>query len=659
VPGGFPKNLQELRPSAAYRHPSARIKGFSARACLVKTGLRAALILCCLSLGSVAGIGADSTTALPSAAGTPPPPVVSSAHLTDAQDRLGSGELGAVAEKRSRANALYAEAMLLPGDSGDDQAKALDLFRQVVALDPSFADAQVKLANLLLQSGQLDSAETQLKAAIDANPDSLAIQAALGFTERLRGQNDEAQRLSTRVLTHDPTQLLSMQVLLEIAGDEGDLAGGVIHIEDILKNQGDAVPADAWLNLARLYMEVARSDVHSPAADVILKTRLPMLQHAAAASPPNVEALTMLADTYRDLGRKTEALQTFQLAAASDPSDVNLLLHCADLEADLELKTDALRDYQEVYRLNPELAGLREMLGGLYLEADRYADAVPLFEEALATAPQNSLLNIDLGIAYSGSHRAAQAEAAFRRVFDLPACPPEAYLKLALFQLEHDQIKQAARTLTAAQAHFPSSTRVRYFQAIRYRYQKNYAAALACLAEVRALATGPESDALDPAYYLESSLTLSLAGRNDQVEPTLREALAKYPDNPEIMNELAYFWADQGSHLSGALELSQRAAALDPESGPIQDTWGWVYYQMGQAKDALPYLQRAAVMTDNDPVVLQHIGDAYLKLGLTREAISTWTRALRKDPGNGALAKRINAALAQAKNAHLRSAPGH
>jgi predicted negative regulator of RcsB-dependent stress response len=58
-------------------------------------------------------------------------------------------------------------------------------------------------------------------------------------------------------------------------------------------------------------------------------------------------------------------------------------------------------------------------------------------------------------------------------------------------------------------------------------------------------------------------------------------------------------------------------------------------------------------------VVLQHIGDAYLKLGLTREAISTWTRALRKDPGNGALAKRINAALAQAKNAHLRSAPGH
>jgi Flp pilus assembly protein TadD len=78
---------------------------------------------------------------------------------------------------------------------------------------------------------------------------------------------------------------------------------------------------------------------------------------------------------------------------------------------------------------------------------------------------------------------------------------------------------------------------------------------------------------------------------------------------------------------------------------------------MGQAKDALPYLQRAAFMTNNDPVVLQHVGDAYLKLGLRREAIATWTRALEKAPRNGDLANRIDAALAQAKNAHLRSAP--
>jgi tetratricopeptide (TPR) repeat protein len=162
---------------------------------------------------------------------------------------------------------------------------------------------------------------------------------------------------------------------------------------------------------------------------------------------------------------------------------------------------------------------------------------------------------------------------------------------------------------------------------------------------------------LDPDYYIECALTLNLAGQKDQLEAVLHEGLNRFPDNPELMNELAYFWADQGTHLSEALALSRRAAELEPDNGPILDTFGWVYFQMGQAKDALPYLQRAAFMTNNDPVVLQHIGDAYLKLGLRREAVATWTRALEKDPRNGDLANRIDTALAQAKNAHLRSAP--
>jgi tetratricopeptide (TPR) repeat protein len=524
------------------------------------------------------------------------PPVPAVTHITDAQDRMGTGKLRPAAEDRSHANALYAEAMLLPEDLAGDQQTALGLFRQIVALDPSFTEAQIKLANLFLQTGQTDQALSVIQTAAAAHPDSIPIQVALGYTLRLHGDNDEAVRLCTRALIRDPSQTAAMRVLLEVASDQNDLAGGVLHIEDILKAKASEVTSAVWLSFARLYLEVARGEQFPPSGDVILRTRLPILQEAAAVPPPDVETLTLLAANYRDLGRKIEALSTLQRATALEPSNTDLVLQSAGLEAELGETTDAIKDYEKAYDLNPGLPGLSEVLGDLYL-------------------------------------------------------------KLAIFQLEHNQLKAAGATLATAQARFPQSAWVCFYQAIQHRYEKNYDAALASLAEVRALASGTDAGVLDPGYYLESALVLNLAGKKAQLESVLQEGLAKYPDNPELMNELAYFWADSGQHLAEALDLSRRATVLDPSNGPILDTYGWVYFQMGQAKDALPYLQRAAIMTNNDPVVLQHVGDAYLKLGLRHEAIATWSRALEKDPRNGDLANRIDAAQAQAKNAQQRSAP--
>jgi tetratricopeptide (TPR) repeat protein len=584
-------------------------------------------------------------------------PVPAVTHLTDAQDRLGNGELKPTAKARSQANALYAQAMLLPQDLAADQQTAVGIYRQIVALDPSFTEAQIKLANLFLQSGQTDEALAQLQAATAAHPDSIPIEVALGYTQRLRGQNDEAVRLCTHALTRDPSQTAAMRVLLEVASDGNDLAGGVLHIEDILKARASDVTGAIWLNFARLYLEIARSERFPPSGATILQTRLPILQEAAAIPPPDVETLTLLSDNYRDLGRKIEALSTLQRAAALDPSNTDLVLQCAGLESDLGEMDGALKDYEKAYALNPSLPGLRDLLGGLDLDNGHFDDATRIFEAALADSPQNPGVLIDLGIAYEGAHHPDKAQTCFQQVFDSVACPPEAYLKLAVFQLEHQELKEAGATLVSAQAHFPQSARVRFYQAIQHRYEKNYPAALASLAEVRTLATGADAGALDPGYYLESALTLNLAGKKTELETVLQEGLDRFPDNPGLMNELAYFWADEGKHLDEALALSRRATTLEPDNGPILDTYGWVFFQLGQAKDALPYLQRAAFMTNNDPVVLQHVGDACWKLGMRREALATWNRALEKDPRNGDLANRIDAAQAQAKNAQLRSAP--
>jgi tetratricopeptide (TPR) repeat protein len=96
------------------------------------------------------------------------------------------------------------------------------------------------------------------------------------------------------------------------------------------------------------------------------------------------------------------------------------------------------------------------------------------------------------------------------------------------------------------------------------------------------------------------------------------------------MNHLGYTWAERGQRLDEALKLIKRAVELDPENGAYLDSLGWVYYQMGDAKRALPWMLKAAAKLPDDPVILEHLGDVYAKLGLVPQALDAWTRALTK-----------------------------
>jgi tetratricopeptide (TPR) repeat protein len=641
VSGRLPINLQEPRPRAA-RWPRAALALFVA---------------------VVLPVRAVDSVVLPNPAAAPAP-----VHISDEGNLVLKGDLKPEADRRSHANALYAQAMLLLEGAASlgDQQRALQMFRQVVDLDPAFSDAQLKLANLLLQSGQVDEAHQRLEALHKAHPDSVQVDVELGYTQRLRGQNDDAGRICAKALAADSSQTVAMRVILEIAAEQNDLSGGVLRVEDILKSGAD-IPAAAWLNLDRLYLEFARSQYSSLTGEQVLRTRLPILRTAVEKAPDDADTWTELAKTYRGLGRKTEALAALQHASTLSPTDADLLSHCAELELELGRQDDAIRDYEKSYALNPDLEiiaddglrhqALRDVLGGLYLDSQRFDAAVALYQKALASSPQDPGLEIDLGIAYEATHQADKAQACFQDVFSSVSCPVDAYLKLALFQLNHKENTEAGQTLAAAGVHFPQSAWVCFYQALQQRCEKNYDAALARFTQARTLAVGADASVLNQDFYIQDALTLDLAGQKDQSESVLRDGLAHFPDDPDLMNELAYFWAEQGTHLPDALELSRRANALEPDNGPLLDTLGWVFYQLGQVKDSLPYLQRAAVMTNNDPVVLQHVGDAYLKLGLRREAIAAWTRALEKDPHNGDLTSRIDAAEAQATNVHLRSAP--
>jgi len=101
------------------------------------------------------------------------------------------------------------------------------------------------------------------------------------------------------------------------------------------------------------------------------------------------------------------------------------------------------------------------------------------------------------------------------------------------------------------------------------------------------------------------------------------------PRQPEVLNYLAYSWADHGKNLPQALEMLQKALAGAPSDPYIIDSVGWALYKNNQAEEAVPYLEAAVQELPADPVINGHLGDIYWAVGRRLEARFQWERALK------------------------------
>ena len=117
-----------------------------------------------------------------------------------------------------------------------------------------------------------------------------------------------------------------------------------------------------------------------------------------------------------------------------------------------------------------------------------------------------------------------------------------------------------------------------------------------------------------------------------RAEADFLQALELEPEQPFVMNYLAYSWVDRKLNLDRAKGMLVRAVELRPDDGYIVDSLGWVYYRLGEYRKGVEYLERAVELRPQDPVINDHLGDAYWRVGRRQEARFQWRRALSLGP---------------------------
>jgi tetratricopeptide (TPR) repeat protein len=251
-------------------------------------------------------------------------------------------------------------------------------------------------------------------------------------------------------------------------------------------------------------------------------------------------------------------------------------------------------EYQESVRSDPSVFKIQIRLGVVNAELGRHARAIKAFEAALRLVPSDIHVRYLLALSYTAARDYAHAARQFEII--LATYPADEPRKVELHGYLGELYFLSGKTTDAIAQY-----------------------------ERLLLLEPSDTDALVVvgSYYLEHD-------KKAEGMTLLERCVEADPSDVDCLNALGYSYAEDGKDLAVAEKLVVRALALKPGAAAFLDSLGWVYFKQGKFELALETLQKA-VEREKDPVIFDHIGDTFEKLGRPGEALESWRAAAAID----------------------------
>ena len=111
-------------------------------------------------------------------------------------------------------------------------------------------------------------------------------------------------------------------------------------------------------------------------------------------------------------------------------------------------------------------------------------------------------------------------------------------------------------------------------------------------------------------------------------EIDLEKSLEIKPNQPFVLNYLAYTWIEKKININVALEMLTLAAELEKDSGYILDSLGWAHYANKDYINAEYFLRQAVELMPTESVINDHYADALWNLNKHIQARYFWKQIL-------------------------------
>jgi len=284
------------------------------------------------------------------------------------------------------------------------------------------------------------------------------------------------------------------------------------------------------------------------------------------------------------------------------------------------------------------------ILGVMYDDLGDIDKAIPEYKKALKADKKNALIHLKLAADYlkkseTKNNKIEQAinELSLAIKFDPEAVEPHAILALIYSSQNKPELAASEYEISLKNASKLQPKNIDIYKNLGaiYLQQKRFKEAQNAFRLILDLS----KDDADAYFYL-GNIYDELKDKA-QAEAQLEKSLQLKPDYHEALNYLGYLYVEENKNLDRAEVMIKKALEFEPDNGAYVDSLGWLYFKQGRFKEAHKELERASLLLE-DPVIFDHLGDVYFKMGDREKAKLNWQKSLKLKPDQDKVKEKLN-----------------
>jgi tetratricopeptide (TPR) repeat protein len=314
-----------------------------------------------------------------------------------------------------RFDTLYCWGHALSSDGA--YAESAVRLKQALEIRPDSLPAQLKLAEVLTDSGDAAAAVERYKRILTREPNEP--RAHYGLARALVGDGAEELRRSLNLFPRYGAAQFALAAEYRRKGDE---ARAKEILRDYERDKLLTPPLDDPDMASVRSLNVSATGLIQRATGAAAAGHLDeaasLDERAVAADPKLTRAYTDLISLYARLGRDSQAAEAYRTVVALDPGEADAYYNYGVFCFERGKTMDAQAAFERAVELQPRHAEALNNLGAILEEKGNWGEAAAFYRRAIEANPAYPLAHFHIGRIYANQRKYALAIAEFERSLD-------------------------------------------------------------------------------------------------------------------------------------------------------------------------------------------------------------------------------------------------